>query len=234
VEEDPEDPADEPVRSATPPKKPKTDAVEEEKASGSEGDLSSLLDESPVKKKRQKQSPSTKRGKGKEPKAKPTAKSTKSKAGQDDDPDTAEIKRLQGWLLKCGIRRIWTRELSKYDTPKDKIGHLQNMLKDAGMEGKYSVEKAAKIKQERELAKEIEAIREGERQWGKAEEPADGGRPKRRAARAAPKVVLEDLEDDDEDESDDAHDPEDKEAGQGSADDDTGHSSADEDEGDSE
>jgi hypothetical protein len=183
----------------------------EVKGDVSESELSSLIDESPKRKKRQKKDPSEKRGKAKEPKAKPKAKAAASKGAKDDDPDQAEIKRLQGWLVKCGIRKVWSKELAKCDTPREKIKHLKDMLKDAGMDGKYSVEKAARIKEQREFAKDLEAIQEGEKLWGQVDEPVGGGRPTRRAAARAPKKVV--LEDDsgseknkDQSESDDASD----------------------------
>jgi hypothetical protein len=63
------------------------------------------------------------------------------------------------------------------------------------MDGKYSNEKAAKIKEQREFARDLEAIQEGEAAWGKTNEVTATGRPSRRAA-AKPipmqKVVLED------------------------------------------
>jgi hypothetical protein len=158
----------------------------------SDSELSSLLDESPAKGKRQKKALAAKK---KEP-AKFKAKAA-SKAA--DDPDQAEIKRLQSWLVKCGIRKVWSKELAKCDTPKEKIKHLKAMLSDAGMDGRYSDEKAAKIKEEREFAKDLEAIKEGEAAWGTVEDT--GGRPRRRAAaRPAPVQKIEFSDDDEESE----------------------------------
>jgi hypothetical protein len=92
---------------------------------------------------------------------------------------------------------------------------LKGWLKDVGMDGKYSVEKAAKIKEQREFAKDLEAIKEGEAAWGKTSEVTATGRPSRRAA-AKPvpqqKVVLEDDseeeggDDNDDDDNDDDDD----------------------------
>ncbi|KAF5848247.1 hypothetical protein GGP41_005635 [Bipolaris sorokiniana] len=132
----------------------------------SDSDLSSVIDEEPVKKKKK-----TLAAKGKKEKTPPKAKAT-PKSKTQDDPDTAEVKRLQGWLVKCGIRKVWSRdpELSKCDTSKDKIRILKGWLKDVGMDGKYSNEKAAKIKEKREFAKDLEAIQEGELAWGKTNE----------------------------------------------------------------
>jgi hypothetical protein len=156
----------------------------------------SLIDEEPAKKKRQKKESAAKSKK--EP-AKPRAKATKSK--DEDDPDQAEIKRLQGWLVKCGIRKVWSKELVNCDTSKEKIKHLRAMLSDAGMGGKYSVEKAAKIKEKREFEKDLAAIKEGERSWGKAAEETSGRPTRRAASRAVPIQQIVFSDDDDEDEA---------------------------------
>ncbi|KAK1916248.1 hypothetical protein P3342_004065 [Pyrenophora teres f. teres] len=123
----------------------------------SDSDLSSVIDEAPVKRKK------ATAAKGKKEKA-PAKQKAAPKAKAEDDPDTAEVKRLQGWLVKCGIRKVWARdrELSKCETAKEKIRVLKGWLKDVGMDGKYSNEKAAKIKEQREFAKDLEAIKEGE------------------------------------------------------------------------
>lgn len=180
VVEDDEDSDAEPAttpakKAATPPPPNKGDA--------SDSELSSLLDDSPPKNKRQKKAPAAKK---KEPaKSKPKAPSKAT-----DDPNQAEIKRLQSWLVKCGIRKIWSKELAPFASPKDKIKHLKEMLSDAGMDGRFSDEKAAKIKEKREFAKDLEAIQQGETSWGQTEDT--GGRPRRRAAaRAAPVQKIE-------------------------------------------
>ncbi|KAF2850229.1 hypothetical protein T440DRAFT_108924 [Plenodomus tracheiphilus IPT5] len=155
----------------------------------SDSDLSSVIDEEPVKKQRKKKDSAAP--------GKKASKTKATKAKTVDDPDQAKIKELQGWLVKCGIRKVWSRdpELSKCSTSKEKISVLRSMLKDVGMDGKFSVEKAAKIKEQREFAKDLEAIKEGEMAWGKTAEVTSTGRPSRRAAaRPAPiqKIVLED------------------------------------------
>jgi hypothetical protein len=79
----------------------KEDQDEEVKAAeDSESEMSVVLDEAP--KKQRKKSAST----GTKAKAAPKAKATKApaKPAKEETPDEAEIKRLQGWLVKCGIR----------------------------------------------------------------------------------------------------------------------------------
>jgi hypothetical protein len=129
--------------------------------------MSSLIDE-PPKKKRQKKSPA--------PKAKPTkSKSSKAVAGSSD-PQEAEIKKLQSWLIQCGIRKLWHRELASCSSSQEKISHLKGMLKDAGMTGRFSKEKAEQIKERRELEADLEEVNQFATKYGNTEH---GSRPKR-------------------------------------------------------
>ncbi|CAI7590448.1 unnamed protein product [Penicillium palitans] len=144
----------------------------------SESEMSVVLDEEPQPKaprKRQKSAAGTATKTKKAPKAK----------DEDTSPDQAEIKRLQGWLIKCGIRKLWGKELAPYDTPKAKIKHLKGMLEDAGMTGRPSQEKANQIREERELKADLEQIQQGAKQWGaKSDEENDGdAKPRRKLSR---------------------------------------------------
>ena len=127
----------------------------------SESELSVLIDDETKPKRRKKGS--------KEVKQKPEPKKRGKKATPKSDlnPDAEEIKRLQGWLVKCGMRKMWARELKPYDTAKEKIRHLKGMLSDVGMTGRFSVEKAARIREMRELQADLTAVQEGEKRWGK-------------------------------------------------------------------
>ncbi|KAK1072466.1 hypothetical protein LTR12_008433 [Friedmanniomyces endolithicus] len=133
-----------------------------------ESDFSSVIDDPPPKKKRQQRStsPSAATSKTRKP-AKP------AKAGKELSPDEEEMKRLQGWLLKCGIRKVWSKELAKFDTSKQKIKHLKGLLDDVGFTGRYSNERATQIKEARELAAEIEAAKEFNDKWGQKKEDGD-------------------------------------------------------------
>lgn len=164
-------------------------------AGRSESEMSELIDEAPKPKGRPRTSDS----------AKPKARKSEGKnsSEQRTDPDADEIKRLQGWLIKCGIRKMWHRELATCETSKAKIRHLKEMLSDAGMTGRFSAEKASQIREERELKADLEAVQEGAKQWGKEDEEAEvtpAGRPKRRLARGF--EGLDFLNDDDGEESD--------------------------------
>jgi hypothetical protein len=167
---------EEEAKSASP--KPPSEEAVPDKGEQSESEMSIVLDEEP-KKQRQKKAPSAPRARA--------PKST-SKATTDSDPDQAEIKRLQGWLIKCGIRKMWARELAPHDTPKAKIKHLKKMLEDAGMKGRYSADKARQIREARELQADLEAVKEGASRWGTGSAQDESGseqvKPRRRPVKA--------------------------------------------------
>lgn len=151
-----------------------------DEADDTSSELSSVIDDpDPPRKKGKVKNGDTKQAS----KAKKPAKSKPAEA----DPNAEEIKKLQAWLVKCGIRKVWGKELKPYETSKAKISHLKSMLADVGMTGRYSNEKAAQIKEARELAADIEAVQEGNERWGKAsgDESEEQGRPKRRLKRGA-------------------------------------------------
>ena len=167
------------------------------KIDASDDGTSEVLGEAPKVKNRKRKSDSGKS------RAKKTEMNGKKSSEHSTDPNADEIKRLQGWLIKCGIRKMWHRELAPYDASKAKIGHLKKLLADAGMTGRYSIEKANQIKEERELRADLEAVQEGAKQWGKAETEEDNeasGRPKRRLARGLQELNF--LNDDDGEETD--------------------------------
>ncbi|CAD0040913.1 unnamed protein product [Aureobasidium pullulans] len=81
------------------------------------------------------------------------------------------------------------------------------MLKDAGMDGRYSEQKANTIKERRELEADLEAVQQGNKQWGNEEDSGEDGeseeaetapKPQRRAAAVARFVDFSDEDDDDE------------------------------------
>lgn len=168
-----------------------TEAPPEATKDDSESEMSVVYDEEPE--------PERKKQKTSEKPAKKEKKKPASKAkgkDEDADPDQAEIKRLQGWLVKCGIRKMWWRELAPYETPKAKIKHLKQMLEDAGMKGRYSLEKARQIRDERELKDDLEQIQQGAKQWGTAsgDEGSEAPPPRRAAARGRQALAFLDSE----------------------------------------
>ncbi|KAL9000847.1 MAG: hypothetical protein Q9169_000601 [Polycauliona sp. 2 TL-2023] len=171
------------------------DGAEEQE---SESEMSVLLDPVPNPRKRARKDNS---GKPRSTKklGKGASKSAKTQQ-QDLDPDNEEIKLLQGWLVKCGIRKMWFKELGSCNTPKDKIRHLRGMLKEAGMVGRFSQEKATQIREERELKADLDAVQAGNKQWGKAEsDEGTESRPRRKLARGLQELdFLRDNDSDDE------------------------------------
>ncbi|KAK0624934.1 hypothetical protein B0T17DRAFT_617087 [Bombardia bombarda] len=141
-----------------------------------ESEMSDVIDEPPKRKRRTTKEPAAAKG-ARKPKA-----ASKS-ASAELSPDEAQIKQLQGYLLKCGIRKIWAFELKKYgDDNKAKIKHLRDLLTEVGMVGRFSESRAKEIKERRELLADLDAVKEGEKTWG-----LNSGRPSRR--RAAPTKI---------------------------------------------
>lgn len=136
-----------------------------------DSDLSSLIDEppKPTRKKKKKSS------------VEPAEVSTRSRPASKKTGESgltaqeAELKELQSQLLQCGVRKIWAMHLKKFETYKEKVAELKRMLREIGLEGRFSKEKARQIKEERELRADIQAIQEGEQKWGMS----DDGRRKR-------------------------------------------------------
>ena len=172
--------------------------------SGSE--MSVLIDEPPKKRGRPKAKDaksSKQESKKKKPAANAKQRTTSTTAHEPPDPDQEEIKRLQGWLVKCGIRKMWWKELQPYETSKPKIRHLKEMLAEAGMNGRYSLDKANQIREERELKADLEAVTAGAKIWGTGDEENGGGaegRPKRQVAKGLQDLNF--LNDDDGEETD--------------------------------
>ena len=157
-----------------------------------ESEMSEVFDEPPAKKKRQKKSTSPPESKPKATK-KSTAKPA-AKGGKELTADEEEIKRLQGQLLKCGIRKVWGKELKKFETDKAKIKHLKSMLEDVGMTGRFSAEKAKQIKDQRELAAELESAKEFNETWGskkEGEESEEEGEAPTRSRGLKPKGLVD-------------------------------------------
>lgn len=151
--------------------------LETDKGAESESEMSIVLDNPPKGKKRDTVSGKTV--------AKNSGISKASKRPEPSaEPEAQEIKRLQGWLVKCGVRKIWGKELAPYDTPKLKIRHLKDLLSQIGMTGRFSAEKAKQIREERELKFDLEEVQHGAKLWGMEQTVEDTSvKPRRRLAR---------------------------------------------------
>ncbi|KAJ3210128.1 hypothetical protein HDU67_005629 [Dinochytrium kinnereticum] len=97
-------------------------------------------------------------------KVKPTEKKKASKKPSEanggtkadvviSEKDAKEIERLKGYVVKCGVRKIWGIEF-KGKSGRERIAHLKSMLDDLGVKGRPSLEQSKKIKFEREWAQE--------------------------------------------------------------------------------
>ncbi|KAJ1920000.1 hypothetical protein IWQ60_007104 [Tieghemiomyces parasiticus] len=91
-------------------------------------DLSELEDEAPPVKK-------IRKPKGGD---KPVSRATTSKSGVSSvasvDKTEHKIKQLKMYITKCGVRKVWSRELADL-SPKQQIQKLQSMLVELGVEG---------------------------------------------------------------------------------------------------
>lgn len=130
----------------------------------SDSEMSVVLDETP---KRKKKSKSTSKGQSSTSTSKSSKPPKTTKPPPDLTPDEAELKTLQSQLTMCGVRKIWGVVLKDYGSDtKAKIRHLRGILKDIGMEGRFSKQKAEEIREARELQADLEAVKEGDAIWG--------------------------------------------------------------------
>lgn len=63
-------------------------------------------------------------------------------------------------MVACGVRKMWKKEFADLDTPSGQIKRLKEILKDLGMTGRLTLEKAKTIKAERELAQELRDVQD--------------------------------------------------------------------------
>ena len=172
----------------SPTNKPRLDAQD------SESEMSIVHDSPPpAKKKRQKAEPKPS-----------TTKTTATKTTTTDStlsPAEEETKRLQSHLIKCGVRKVWVKEFASAhcSTSAQKNAHLKRLLADVGMSGRFSEEKAKRIKEEREFNKDLEETKELAAKWGGSQDGSgsddEGGdstkrRPKRKLARGLKELEM--------------------------------------------
>lgn len=191
-------PAETLTRGKSVPKKtaPVENAEEKAKANDSDSsEMSVVIDEPPKAKQKRRSKPEIASRESKPPKGVKSKK--ESKPTKDLTTNEAEIKTLQSQLVKCGVRKIWAFELKQYgDDSKAKIGHLKAMLRDIGMTGRFSDQRAREIKELRELQADVEAVKEGESKWG-----LESGR-RNRGQRKSFKEVTDEEDEDNEDSED--------------------------------
>lgn len=140
----------------------------ERNEANSDSDMSLVLDEAPKTKPKSK---STTKDVPKLATAKSSKASKATISSSSLSSDEELLKTLQSQLVKCGVRKIWGVLLKEYGSDtKAKIRHLKGMLKDVGMEGRFSEARAKEIREARELVADLEAVKEGDLKWGMGRE----------------------------------------------------------------
>ncbi|KAH9940746.1 uncharacterized protein BXZ73DRAFT_98576 [Epithele typhae] len=66
------------------------------------------------------------------------------------------------FVVACGVRKVWSKELKGLDKPSEQIRHLRKMLMDLGMKGRMSLEQAKAIRQKREFQQELKDVKADE------------------------------------------------------------------------
>ncbi|CAK9779741.1 unnamed protein product [Cutaneotrichosporon oleaginosum] len=137
----------------------------------------------------------------------PKKTATKAKGKKDPNeglsPDEAQIADLKRIVVACGVRKQWTKEFADCPTPSSQINHLKSILHSLGMKGKPTMGKAKSLKERRELAQELNDVKEFEASRG-AERPRRGhAEPDRRVSASGAMAAVMDFLDDDDDDDDD-------------------------------
>ncbi|CAG8603009.1 2987_t:CDS:2 [Dentiscutata heterogama] len=121
-------------------KKRKEKSTTTKRVSFNSGDSHNELEDDPPKKRK------TKKGK-----SAPTVSS-------NNDDDEATIKELKAFIVKCGVRKVWSRELADCDSISSQIDRLNKILSDLGIKGRPTLEKCKKIRKRRELEAELNSM----------------------------------------------------------------------------
>lgn len=104
--------------------------------------------------KREKKEPKEKKQKVTVAKTEKPAKRTKKAVKAENT-----LGKLKSYVFKCGIRKIWKKELDGLDETAS-IAKVRGILEELGMDGRPSLEKCKKIKDQREFAEEMKIIDE--------------------------------------------------------------------------
>ncbi|KZT51940.1 hypothetical protein CALCODRAFT_512376 [Calocera cornea HHB12733] len=166
-------------KPATKPKEEKPSDPPKKVDDLSDTELSSVYDEPAPKRGRKSKASGAGEG-AKQPKIKRGKKDVDAPASSTEE----EVVRLKKFVTACGVRKVWSKEHSGL-SPAEQVRHLRTLLSQLGMSGRMSIEKARKIRQQRELAQEIEDVVEYE----KARGMSAPGRPTRKAAEEARRKV---------------------------------------------
>lgn len=153
-----------------PPTAPASNGDAAAEASDAESEMSIVLDELPASRKRgsSKQSSSSLPAKKKAKRTSTRPSSTTSAAKKEITPEEAELKDLQAKIKKCGVNKVWHFEFKRLEitSHNEKIRHLKKALKDLLGGERWSEKRAEEIKEQRELAEDLEAVKKGDVDWG--------------------------------------------------------------------
>lgn len=69
----------------------------------------------------------------------------------------ASIDRLKGYIVKCGVRKRWKKELEGLNETQSVL-RLEQILRELGMEGRPTLEKCKDIKARKEFEEEMKAL----------------------------------------------------------------------------
>lgn len=83
--------------------------------------------------------------------------SNKKKVSKVSEKKEEELTRLKSFVFKCGVRKVWKKELEGLSTPAS-IAKVKQILEELGIEGRPSLEKCKRIKESREYAEEMKII----------------------------------------------------------------------------
>ncbi|KAF8916095.1 hypothetical protein CPB85DRAFT_1559840 [Mucidula mucida] len=105
------------------------------------------------------QPPPRKRRKSKSDDKAPAKSSAKPKrAKKTESKDDATIKKLKSYVAACGVRKQWGKIFEDVESTSRQISIIKGILKDLGMDGRMSLDQAKRIREQRELADELEAV----------------------------------------------------------------------------
>ncbi|KAG2103119.1 uncharacterized protein F5147DRAFT_284401 [Suillus discolor] len=115
-------------------------------------DMSVVVDEPPKKRRKKQEKDSNKKA------STERKKTQKSNAGSSKDDET--VSKLKAIVVACGVRKMWKKEFADLDTPSGQTKRLKEILKELGMTGRLTLEKAKTIKAEREFAQELRDVQD--------------------------------------------------------------------------
>ncbi|KAG2345773.1 hypothetical protein BDR05DRAFT_1057962 [Suillus weaverae] len=118
-----------------------------------DSDISVVIDEPPKKRRKKQEKDSNKNSLTEHKKAR---KSNTGGSSKDDET----VSKLKAIVVACGVRKMWKKEFADMDTPSGQIKRLKEILKDLGMTGRLTLEKAKTIKAEREFAQELRDVQD--------------------------------------------------------------------------